>query len=194
MHIDHLIVSGSLAYDLIIQLDLTHRHLIDTWPNQQHLSIVHDNNNDELYRSFNDYQKNDASEEKSKYSKIQSYNEHMHLLTELTFQLRDETKQIKSFALSLAGEPSSVSILYLDHNLLNDVPLKALYNATGLNELYLSYNNINHLPAYAFGFSYRLIRLDLSYNQISSMNDSTFHRHPNAFAGPFLIDYLDFIT
>ena len=95
MHINHLILSGSLAYDLIIQLNLTHRHLIDTWPNQQHLSIINDNyNSDEQYRFFNDYQDDDASEGKTKYYKIQSYNEHMHLLTELTFQLRDETKQI----------------------------------------------------------------------------------------------------
>ncbi|CAF0769844.1 unnamed protein product [Rotaria sordida] len=195
MHIGHLVFSGSLAYDLIVQLNLTHRHLIDTWPNQEHLSIINDDDDDddddESDRFFDDYEEDNDNEVKNKSSVIQSYYEYTRHLTELTLRLRGETKQIKNFALSLAGEPSSVSILYLDHNSLDNVPIEALYNATSLYELYLSYNNISYLPAYAFGFSHRLTRLDLSHNQISSIDNLTFHRHPNAFAGPFLIDYLD---
>ena len=42
MHIHHMVLSGSLAYDLILQLNLTHRRLIDQWPSQTHLSIVDD--------------------------------------------------------------------------------------------------------------------------------------------------------
>jgi Leucine-rich repeat (LRR) protein len=191
MHIRHLVLSGSLAYDLIVQLNLTHRHLIDIWPNQQHLSIIND---DDHYQLFDDDDDDDEEEDngnKIKRSIVQSHHEHTRLLTELTLQLREKTKQIKNFALSLSGDPSSVSILYLDHNLLNSIPTQALYNATNLYELYLSYNNISYLPEYAFGFSHRLTRLDLSYNQISLINNLTFQRHPNAFAGPFLIDYLD---
>ena len=71
------------------------------------------------------------------------------------------------------------------------MPTRALYNATGLYEIYLSFNSIVQLPAYAFGFSHRLTRIDLSYNKINSINNSTFQRHPDAFAGPFLVDYLD---
>jgi len=186
MHIRHLVFSGSLAYDLIVHLNLTHRHLIDTWPNQEYLSIMNDeddDNDDDLYEL--------SEEDKTKRSVVQSNHEYKHLLTELTLELRKESKQIKHFALSLSGEPSSIAILYLDHNLLDSIPLEALYNATGLYELYLSYNNINSLPAYAFGFSHRLTRLDLSYNQISSMDNLTFERHPQGYAGPFLIDYLD---
>jgi Leucine-rich repeat (LRR) protein len=190
MHIRHLIFSGSLAYDLIVQLNLTYRHLIDLWPNQQHLSITNDEDEDQ-YPLIDDSEEDNENENKYKRSISQSYHEQTRLLTELTLRLREKTKQIKIFILSLSGQPSSVSILYLDHNLLNSIPLQALYNATDLYELYLSYNNINHLPAYAFGFSHHLTRLDLSYNQISSIDNLTFQRHPNAFAGPFLIDYLD---
>ena len=42
MRIDHMILSNSLAYDLIVQLNLTHRHLIDRWPSQEHLDIIDD--------------------------------------------------------------------------------------------------------------------------------------------------------
>jgi Leucine-rich repeat (LRR) protein len=186
MHIRHLVLSSSLAYDLIVQLNLTHRHLIDLWPSQQHLSIT----DDDQYQLSNEND-DDDDEDKSKHSMIQAHHEHTRLLTELTMQLREKSKQITKFALSLSGEPSSVSILYLDHNSLDSVPIQALYNATGLYELYLSFNNISQLSAYAFGFSHRLTRLDLSYNQISSIDNLTFQRHPDAFAGPFLIDYLD---
>ncbi|CAF3534762.1 unnamed protein product [Rotaria socialis] len=189
MHIGQLIFSGSLSYDLVLQLNLIHRHLIDTLPYQQHLPIINDDNQQD--RFFDDYHDDDDIEEKHKYTPDESYNEYMRLLNELTLRLRDDTEQIKIFALSLAGEPSSVSILYLDHNSLDSIPIEALYNATSLYELYLSYNNINNLPAYAFGFSHRLTRIDLSYNQISSIDILTFQRHPNAFAGPFLIDHLD---
>jgi Leucine-rich repeat (LRR) protein len=177
MHIRHLVFSGSLAYDLIVQLNLTHRHLIDTWPNEEHLSIINDDDYDE--------------DTNIKKSIIQTHHEYTRLLTDLTLQLREESKQIKNFALSLAGESSSVSIVYLDHNLLHSIPIEALYNATSIYELYLSYNNIHTLPAYAFGFSHRLTRLDLSHNQISLIHNLTFQRHPMGFAGPFLIDYLD---
>jgi Leucine-rich repeat (LRR) protein len=168
MRIHHLIFSDSLAYDLIVHLNLTHRNLLDIWHNQQHLSII------------NDYEDHDHE-----------HKQDTRLLTELTLQLREKSKQIKNFTLTLSGEPSTVAVLYLDHHLLDDIPIQALYNATGLYELYLSYNNISSLPAYAFGFSHRLTRLDLSHNRISTIDNSTFHRHPNAFAGPFLIDYLD---
>ena len=84
-----------------------------------------------------------------------------------------------------------MSKLYLDHNSLESIPRQALYNATGLYEIYLSSNQIVELPAYAFGFSHRLTRIDLSYNQIQLIDNTTFQRHPDAFAGPFLVDYLD---
>jgi Leucine-rich repeat (LRR) protein len=184
MHIRHLVFSGSLAYDLIVQLNLTHRHLIDIWPNEEHLSIINDDDEEE------DEEENDI-ENKNKRSISQSHHEYTRLLTELTLQLREESKQIKNFLLSLSGESSSVSILYLDHNLLHSIPIEALYNATSIYELYLSYNNIRSLPAYAFGFSHHLTRLDLSHNQISFIHNLTFQRHPKGFAGPFLIDYLD---
>jgi Leucine-rich repeat (LRR) protein len=122
---------------------------------------------------------------------ISASTEHTRLLTELTLKLRESTKRIKTFTLPLSGEPPPISNLYLDHNALDAVPLQALYNATGLHEIYLSFNNIDHLPAYAFGFAHRLTRVDLSYNKIISLDNATFERHPNAFAGPFLIDYLD---
>lgn len=117
--------------------------------------------------------------------------EHTRLLTELTLKLRDSTQRIKTFTLPLSGEPPPISNLYLDHNALDAVPLQALHNATGLFEIYLSFNRIAHLPAYAFGFAHRLTRVDLSYNRITSIDNGTFARHPHAFAGPFLIDYLD---
>ncbi|UJR35303.1 hypothetical protein I4U23_028065 [Adineta vaga] len=159
MHIRHLVLSGSLAYDLIVQLNLTHRNLIDVWPIKRSLSA--------------------------------SIIERTRLLTELTLKLREKSKRILTFNLSLSGEPPPISSLYLDHNSLDSIPLHALYNATGLYEIYLSFNNIVNLPAYAFGFAHRLTRVDLSYNRIISIDNSTFQRHPNAFAGPFLIDYLD---
>ena len=167
MYIRYLIISASLAYDLIVQLNLTHRHLIDPWHDYSHL--IHREN------------------------LIDPNNEYIRVLTDLTSDLRSQSDLIQSFHLSLAGEyPSpSVSILYLDHNLLDTIPLQSLYNATALEELYLSFNRLVHLPAYAFGFSHRLTHLDLSHNQISSLDDKTFERHPDAFAGPFLIDYLD---
>ena len=175
MRIHYLIFSNSLAYDLIVQLNLTHRNLIDIWHNQQHLSIINDDED-------HDYENQNK----------QIYSEDPRLLTDLTFKLRENSKQIKNYSLTLSGDPSSISILYLDHHLLDFIPLQAqLYNATGLYELYLSYNNISSLPEYAFGFSHRLTRLDLSYNKISKLDNLTFQRHPNAFAGPFLIDYLD---
>ncbi|UJR10560.1 hypothetical protein I4U23_014760 [Adineta vaga] len=190
MRIRYLIFSGSLAYDLIVQLNLTHRHLIDQWPNKKHLFITNNGDEDKEEKEAEE-EEDDDIEEIIKRSISHSNYEYTRLLTELTLQLRDKSKQIHTFALSLSGESSSVSILYLDHNRLDSVPLKALYNATGLYELYLSYNNISSLPAYAFGFSHRLTRLDLSYNQISSIDNLTFERHPHGYAGPFLIDYLD---
>jgi hypothetical protein len=42
MHVRHLVLSGSLVYDLIVQLNLTHRHLIDHWPSRTHFDIVDD--------------------------------------------------------------------------------------------------------------------------------------------------------
>lgn len=120
-----------------------------------------------------------------------SHDEKMHLLSELTAELRGKTAQIKQFSLSLAGEPSPLSNLYLDHNALKSIPIEALHNATGLYEIYLSFNQVRHLPPYAFGFSHRLTRIDLSYNEISSIDPQAFQRHPEAFAGPFLVDYLD---
>ncbi|CAF0717425.1 unnamed protein product [Adineta steineri] len=195
MHIHHLIFSGSLSYDLIVQLNITHRHLIDIWPSQRHLPII-----DDQFQLFDDYE-NDKSEEeennnikellKLKRSITSTNAEETRLLTELTLELRKKTKQINLFTLSLSGEPPPISNLYLDHNSLDSIPLQALYNATGLYEIYLSYNNIYQLPAYAFGFAHRLTRIDLSYNKIISIDILTFQRHPNAFAGPFLIDYLD---
>ena len=161
MHIHHLIFSGSLAYDLIVQLNLTHRHLADRWANYDHLLMTDEYNSEDKYPDT-------------------------RLLTELTSHLREQSDQIKSFTLS-----ASVSVLYLDHNRLDCVPSQALYNATTLYELYLSFNQIRELPAYTVGYSHRLTRLDVSHNQISSIDDLTFQRHPDAFAGPFLIDYLD---
>ncbi|CAF1008123.1 unnamed protein product [Adineta ricciae] len=189
MRIRYLIFSGSLAYDLIVQLNLTHRHLIDQWPNKKHLFIT--NNGGDEDEEEEEEEEDDDVEELMKRSISHSDYEYTRLLTELTSELRDRSKQIQTFALSLAEEPSPISILYLDHNRLGEIPTRALYNATGLYELYLSYNNISSLPAYAFGFSHRLTRLDLSYNQISSIDNFTFERHPRAYAGPFLIDYLD---
>jgi Leucine-rich repeat (LRR) protein len=189
MHIHHMVLSSTLAYDLIVQLNLTHRHLIDIWPSQHYLPII-----DDHFQLFDDYEDDKSEEEdlvKSKRSLISSNVEHTRLLTELTLKLREKTKQIEQFTLSLSGEPSPISNLYLDHNLLNSIPIQALYNATSLYEIYLSFNNINHLPAYAFGFSHRLTRIDLSYNKLISMDNLTFQRHPDAFAGPFLVDYLD---
>lgn len=177
MHIEHLIFSGSIAYDLIVQLHLTHRHLIDRWPNEEHLAIIND-----------EEEEDDLDVE---YPTKRSIDSTLPLLTKLNVKLRDESKQIKHFLLSLSGESSSVAILYLDHNSLDIIPIDALYNATSLYELYLSFNQIQSLPAYAFGFSHRLTRLDLSYNQISLIHNLTFRRHPKGFAGPFLIDYLD---
>ncbi|CAF0821977.1 unnamed protein product [Rotaria sordida] len=195
MHIRHIVFSSSLAYDLIVQLNLTHRHLIDMWPSQQHLPII-----DDQFQLFDDYEYDKSDEEdktdinelyKMKRSIISSNSEHKHLLTELTLKLREKTKRINLFTLSLSGEPSPISNLYLDHNSLNSIPTQALYNATGLYEIYLSFNNIVQLPAFAFGFSHRLTRIDLSHNKLKSIHNLTFQRHPNAFAGPFLIDYLD---
>ena len=182
MHIRHMVLSSSLAYDLIVQLNLPHRHLIDTWPNQYHLPII-----DDQYHLFEEY-----DDETNKQTAIApSTIEYKRLLTELTKQFREKTKRIQSFSLTLSGEPAPISNLYLNHNSLQTIPLDALFNATGLYEIYLSFNNITHLPAYAFGFSHRLTRIDLSNNRISSIDNSTFQRHPDAFAGPFLIDYLD---
>jgi hypothetical protein len=53
-------LSSSLAYDLIVNLNLTHRNLIDIWPSQQHLPII-----DDRFRVFDDYE-NDKSEEEVK--------------------------------------------------------------------------------------------------------------------------------
>ena len=169
MHVHYLIFSGSLAYDLIVHLNLTHRHLIDIWPDDKHLSVIHD----ELFDDDDDD------------------DQQTRLLTELTDRLNNRSKSIENFALTFNSAHSSISIVYLDHNSLNSVPIDALFNATHLYELYLSYNSIETLPAYAFGFSHRLTRLDLSHNRIYSIDHYTFHRHPKAFAGPFLIDYLD---
>lgn len=47
VHIHHMVLSGSLAYDLISQLNLTHRRLIDQWPSQTHLSIIDDHDADD---------------------------------------------------------------------------------------------------------------------------------------------------
>jgi hypothetical protein len=60
MHIRHMVLSSSLAYDLIVQLNLTHRHLIDTWPSQRHMPVV-----DDQYQLFDDYE-NDKSDEEVK--------------------------------------------------------------------------------------------------------------------------------
>jgi hypothetical protein len=60
MHIRHMVLSSSLAYDLIVNLNLTHRNLIDIWPSQQHLPII-----DDRFRVFDDYE-NDKSEEEVK--------------------------------------------------------------------------------------------------------------------------------
>jgi hypothetical protein len=57
MHIRHMVLSSTLAYDLIVQLNLTHRHLIDIWPSQQHLAII-----DDQFRIFDEYE-NDKSDE-----------------------------------------------------------------------------------------------------------------------------------
>ena len=92
MHIRHLIFSGSLAYDLIVQLNLTHRHLIDIWPNQEHLFIPIDD--DDRYESNDDYD----VEDKFKRSIVQSNHEYTRLLTELTLKLREKSKQIKTFS------------------------------------------------------------------------------------------------
>lgn len=181
MHIRHMVLSSSLAYDLIVQLNLTHRHLIDNWPSQYHLPII-----DDQYQLFDEY-----DDDTIKHTTPTSTIEYKRLLTDLTKQFREKTKRIQSFSLTLSGEPSPISNLYLNHNSLQTIPLDALYNATGLYEIYLSFNNITQLPAYAFGFSHRLTRVDLSHNQISSVDNLTFQRHPDAFAGPFLIDYLD---
>ncbi|CAF1123237.1 unnamed protein product [Adineta ricciae] len=195
MHIRNLVLSGALAYDLIVQLNLTHRNLINLWPSQRHLPII-----DDQFELFDDYRMDQSEEEENDDIKelfrikrsISPVNvERTRLLTELTLKLREKTKRITTFTLPLAGEPSPVSNLYLDHNSLDSIPLQALYNATGLQEIYLSFNNIIHLPAYAFGFAHHLTRVDLSYNRIISIDNSTFQRHPKAFAGPFLIDYLD---
>jgi Leucine-rich repeat (LRR) protein len=192
MHIHHMVLSNSLAYDLIVQLNLSHRHLIDIWPSQAHLSII-----DDKFKLFDDYENDKSDEEdlndldKTKHSIVSSKAEHTRLLTELTIKLREQTKQINTFTLSLSGDPPPISNLYLDHNSLTSIPLKALYNATGLYEIYLSFNNIAELPEYAFGFSHRLTRIDLSHNQLVSISNVSFQRHPDAFAGPFLIDYLD---
>ena len=189
MHIRHMVLSNSLAYDLIVQLNLTHRHLIDIWPSQSYLPIV-----DDQYQLFDHYA-NDRSEEEDfdrlKTVSNSSNGEHTRLLNDLTLKLRGKTSRIDQFTLSLEGEPAPISNIYLDHNSLHSIPSQALYNATGLYEIYLSFNNLTDLPAYAFGFSHRLTRVDLSYNQIVSMDNLTFQRHPDAFAGPFLIDYLD---
>lgn len=58
MHIRHMILSSSLAYDLIVQLNLTHRHLIDLWPSQQHLPIV-----DDQFHEFDDNDFDKSEEE-----------------------------------------------------------------------------------------------------------------------------------
>ena len=42
IRIRQIILSGSLAYDLILQLQLTHRHLIDQWPSESQFSIIDD--------------------------------------------------------------------------------------------------------------------------------------------------------
>ncbi len=60
MHIRHMVLSSSLAYDLIVQLNLTHRHLIDIWPSQRHLPVI-----DDQFQLFDDYE-NDKSEEEVK--------------------------------------------------------------------------------------------------------------------------------
>ena len=109
----------------------------------------------------------------------------------MTVELREKSRPIREFQLSLAGEPAPVTYLYLDHNALERIPIDALYNATGLYEVYLSFNRIRHLSPFAFGFSHRLTRIDLSNNEIRTIDPQAFQRHPDAFAGPFLVDYLD---
>ena len=165
LRLQSVILSGDLAYDLIVQLNLNYRHLVERWEDHSHLVDDHDALPGSTRR----------------------------FLTEFTSKLRGQSQSIRSFDLSLAGEDPfpSISILYLDHNRLDAVPLFALYNATMLEELYLSSNRLTSVPAFAFGFSHRLTRLDLSNNRISSLDPRTFDRHPEAFAGPFLIDYLD---
>lgn len=191
MHIRHMVLSNTLAYDLIVQLNLTHRHLIDSWPSQSYLGII-----DDQYQLFDQYVNDQSEEEEEDFDRLKSRSnsstsEYTRLLNKLTSKLRGESRRINDFTLSLAGEPAPISNLYLDHNSLQTIPSQALYNATGLYEIYFSFNNLTYLPAYAFGFSHRLTRVDLSYNQIVSMDNLTFQRHPDAFAGPFLIDYLD---
>jgi len=81
MHIRHMVLSSSLAYDLIVHLNLTHRHLIDNWPSQQHLPII-----DDQFQLFDDYE-NDKSEEEVK----------------LKFHLKRKTKLLFVFFLSQIG-------------------------------------------------------------------------------------------
>lgn len=172
LRIRHFVLSSSLNYDLIDQLNLTHRHLIDHWPSRTHFDVV--DSDEEFQRKFSSKQ-----------------NEQRNRISELTIELREKTRRIKHFRLSLAGEPPPITNLYLDHNELEQIPIDALYNATGLYEIYLSFNQIRYLPAFAFGFSHRLTRIDLSNNQIETIDINAFQRHPDAFAGPFLVDYLD---
>lgn len=40
LRIRHFVLSSALNYDLIEQLNLTHRHLVDRWPSRMHFEIV----------------------------------------------------------------------------------------------------------------------------------------------------------
>ena len=58
MHVRYMVLSSSLAYDLIVQLNLTHRHLVDLWPSQAHLPII-----DDHFQPLENFDRDDSDDE-----------------------------------------------------------------------------------------------------------------------------------
>ncbi|KAI0977818.1 hypothetical protein GJ496_001876 [Pomphorhynchus laevis] len=79
----------------------------------------------------------------------------------------------------------------LSYNCIERIPQIALWNATKLVSLKLAYNAIRFLPAYSIGFHHNLVLVDISGNQLSKLHINCFSRHPHAYAGALLLDYLD---
>ncbi|CAF0753427.1 unnamed protein product [Didymodactylos carnosus] len=199
IYIKHFVLSRSLSFDIIRHLNMTHRNLIDLWPNNQIFNLTDDeyrdingDNDDDDDEKDGDDIENDQHYYPSRLKRFLTITEHnkmLQLLNNLNEQLNLNSKRVEKFEMKLLDY--NITSLYLDHNNLTEIPIDSLENATRIQEIYLSYNNIKKIPSYAFGFSHRLTRIDLSHNLISNISLDAFQRHPDAFGGPFLIDYLD---
>ncbi|CAF1513361.1 unnamed protein product, partial [Didymodactylos carnosus] len=196
IYIKHFVLSRSLSFDIIRHLNMTHRNLIDLWPNKQIFKLPDDEYREDDEKEDDDEEHDGNGDDHHYYPsrlkrsiEISEHNQILQLLNDLNEQLNLNSKRVEQFEMKLLDY--NISSLYLDHNNLTEIPVYSLENATRIQELYLSYNSIEEIPSYAFGFSHRLTRVDLSHNLISNISLEAFQRHPNAFGGPFLIDYLD---